>query len=117
MPYCPNCRIEYVSGADVCAECGQDLVEQLDEVADLDFVELYACANRMEADKLQSILAEEGIVSNLRSLESSSFPTSAGIMGDVHLVVDSRLLEEARKLIEQAVSTHELSEGGEFLEG
>ena len=92
-------------------------MERLDEEEELDFVELYACANRMEADKLQSILAEEGIASNLRSLESSSFPTSAGIMGDVHLVVDSRLLEEARELIEQALSSRELSEGGEFLEG
>jgi hypothetical protein len=29
MPFCPNCRIEYVAGTNWCADCGRELVAQL----------------------------------------------------------------------------------------
>lgn len=31
MPWCPKCRNEYVEGVKVCADCGTDLVETLEE--------------------------------------------------------------------------------------
>lgn len=31
MPWCPNCRNEYVEGIKVCADCGAELVESLEE--------------------------------------------------------------------------------------
>ena len=31
MPWCPKCRNEYVEGIQVCADCGVDLVEMLEE--------------------------------------------------------------------------------------
>lgn len=31
MPWCPKCRNEYVEGIKVCADCGVDLVEMLEE--------------------------------------------------------------------------------------
>lgn len=31
MPWCPKCKNEYVEGVTVCADCGCDLVEELDD--------------------------------------------------------------------------------------
>ncbi|BCN30687.1 hypothetical protein [Anaeromicropila herbilytica] len=30
MPWCPNCKAEYVNGVKVCADCGHELVDSLD---------------------------------------------------------------------------------------
>lgn len=32
MPWCPKCKYEYVEGMTVCADCGSQLVDSLDEV-------------------------------------------------------------------------------------
>lgn len=31
MPYCPKCRIEFLSGIETCSECGASLVDELPE--------------------------------------------------------------------------------------
>ncbi|MBO4902487.1 MAG: hypothetical protein J5518_06820 [Lachnospiraceae bacterium] len=32
MPWCPNCKYEYKEGITVCADCGAELVDSLDEI-------------------------------------------------------------------------------------
>ena len=32
MPWCPNCKYEYKEGIKVCADCGAELVESLEEI-------------------------------------------------------------------------------------
>ncbi len=33
MPWCPKCKVEYVEGIEVCADCGSKLVPSLDDAA------------------------------------------------------------------------------------
>ena len=34
MPWCPKCKVEYVEGIEVCADCGSRLVDSLEDAAE-----------------------------------------------------------------------------------
>ena len=70
MPFCPNCRTEYVGGATRCADCGAELAGELPEgrAAAFDLqamrpAELCQVENAVQLDLIESQLRVAGIPS------------------------------------------------------
>ena len=59
MAWCPKCKCEYVDGIKVCADCGCDLVESLEE------------AERMQG---QQEISVEMAVAMLRAMQNNGCP-------------------------------------------
>ncbi len=69
MPFCPNCRFEYVPEVTRCPDCGADLVETLPDVqpkSEYREAELGAVTGEISAKLLQDALAAQDIPSRLR---------------------------------------------------
>lgn len=107
MPWCPKCRIEYVDGVKSCSDCGAELVDKLEEVAEdteEDDVEAFltTASGSIEADILEALLNSNGIPVLKKFRESGGYMTvyaGVSIFG-VDMYVPSRLLEKAREIIE-----------------
>ena len=39
MPWCPNCRLEYVEGIKICPDCKTDLVDSLKDAEEISHLE------------------------------------------------------------------------------
>ena len=68
MPFCPNCRTEYMAGASACADCSAALVEALPqgwrprpEAEAMRPVEVYAAESTIEIDLVEAQLRAAGI--------------------------------------------------------
>jgi hypothetical protein len=66
MPFCPNCRYEYVGGAQECPDCGAKLVEALpqehvDKIDDVRIVTVGVFPSQIQADMARIRLEAEGI--------------------------------------------------------
>jgi len=80
MPYCPNCRTEYVGGATRCADCGADLVGELPQGQPAAFdlgpmqpAELCQVDNQVQVDLIEAQLRAAGIPSVRRPRELALF--------------------------------------------
>lgn len=58
MPWCPKCRNEYYEGVKVCADCGTELVDSLEELEKAEREEKEA-ALREQMEAYREMLAEE----------------------------------------------------------
>lgn len=65
--FCPKCRFEYNPGIDQCPDCGEKLVDKLEEEcseieeSEGDWVLLYKTPNRILANFLMETLKQSGI--------------------------------------------------------
>jgi hypothetical protein len=50
VPFCPNCRTEYVPGVTRCADCGVALVDHLPTLQAIEFDECGNCGERVTPD-------------------------------------------------------------------
>jgi hypothetical protein len=82
---------------------------------EINSVELYVAQGRIEADFLAAVFDESGVEVGLREVESSSFPTSGGIMGEIILVVGEDQIPEAKALIKSAQENGQISDKGYYL--
>ena len=75
MPYCPECRYEYLSGVDKCPDCGSDLVDELPEIRsaleDVDWVALKPVPGMIYAKMVAEVLDQRGIPNYIQSLFGS----------------------------------------------
>lgn len=118
MPWCPNCRCEYVEGVAVCDDCGAALVEELrddgffpgpdgpawpnDEHGHpVTAAKLFYAMNPMDVALRQSLLHAYGIPTLVQSPNTSTFSTvlfGGQILG-AHLLVPETLLEKAEEVL------------------
>jgi|GEM_PF-5899613 len=116
MAFCPKCKSEFKAGIVECADCNVPLIGALSMDEIIDFTELYACNTILEAEHLKIILKERNIDCNLRLIECSSFPLSAGVTSETRLVVPMNYVATARQIIQECIENHEISDKGLFIE-
>lgn len=78
-------------------------------------VEIFVAQGRIEAEFLAALLEEGGLEVGLRDVESTPFPTSGGIMGEIILVVHEDDENIARTLIDEAMNNGQISEKGYYI--
>lgn len=112
--FCPVCLYEYNEGVAACPDCGEKLVESLPEEPEgdvnLETAELCEVENDLDAQRLTSMLSEQGIYSFVRSnmLASSSlvlFAFKHRKMGT--LIVNKEDLEAAKEVLKDFNSQEE----------
>lgn len=107
MPWCPNCRSEYLEGVNTCSDCNCELVDILEPIIKEKVIydkEAYLLTvnTGTEADLIESILNANNIPVLKKFKEAGAYlilymgMTSFGI--DIY--VPSKLLDEAKVLIE-----------------
>jgi hypothetical protein len=109
MPFCPDCRFEYLPQLRECPECGSPLVEELPahgklrSAPDFTQVELCTVTGELHARLVQNVLAAEGIPSRIISVwpfAGSSvlrppWPLGGGFDTPVRIMVNQSDLEKA----------------------
>jgi hypothetical protein len=109
MPFCPQCKYEYLAGIATCADCDCPLVErlppdepsssapsQLSPVAKP--VTVHTAANTMEATTLKAFLESGGIPCLLKISHESSL---APLPPLIELQVPAEREEEARLVLQE----------------
>lgn len=66
MPFCPECRYEYVEGHTECPDCQVALVDSLPEretgdPSEKEYVELHPLPGQVYADMVKEVFDKEGI--------------------------------------------------------
>lgn len=85
------------------------------EDTDFEMVPLYASPNFAEVELLVDVLEDHGIRSHTRKNENPGFPVSAGEEGEIRILVQDNRLEDARSLVEEALSESPEPDDGKFL--
>lgn len=124
MPYCPECKYEYVEGTTTCPDCDVELAPSLPGQIDAgpftellnastvynkcpdepELVEVFSSGNRQEIDIVRSVLESEGIPSIVKSDLSTMpefFTLSLSTIRPVRILVPEPLAEKAVQLIEE----------------
>ena len=84
MKWCDKCNTEYEEYAEVCADCGEPLISEIEyikekksnnevEEIEIQLVEVYETNLESDALMVQTFLTENGIVSELRSKGIGSY--------------------------------------------
>lgn len=66
MPFCPDCRYEYVKGHERCPDCDVALVDELPEelkadASEKEYVELHPLPGQVYAEMVKEVFDKEGI--------------------------------------------------------
>jgi hypothetical protein len=117
MPFCPQCRAEFRPGVSTCSDDGTALVARLpdDDLTAATLVEIYAAYRELEAERIRSLLEDEGIACYTRSLRRAAFPTAAGSEAPARVAVPQPQVDKAVALITQARADGVLSDEGSFV--
>lgn len=83
---CPKCEYEYVNGVTECPDCGTALITPEEFEGNLvhpsDWVIVYTCYERYEAEMMKTNLESSGIDVIILEQSDKSFPA----MGDLEMV-------------------------------
>ncbi|MFC1564431.1 DUF2007 domain-containing protein [candidate division KSB1 bacterium] len=106
MPYCPECKYEYVTGVAVCQDCGTTLVDRLDEEKDYSKTEynwkkLTTQPGVVYTEMLKEVLDERGIPCVLQPGNTSWLAAkgTSTVGSNPHLLVPEERYEECLKII------------------
>lgn len=113
MPkYCSKCESEFTDDVKTCPTCKQALVTKAPP-EDAYFVDIYAAADEIEAERITAFLASIGI----RARESISGLSQMPVVSDTRFIisVQQTMLKKAQDAILQARHDQVISEDGSFL--
>lgn len=121
LPFCPECRFEYIADVEKCPDCGVQLVAELPAErppSDEDFTQVALCEvnGEIHAKMLQDVLASKGIPSCLKSKWPFGWfdgltppsPLGGGTKTPLHIMVNRHDLQRAQVIyrdFEQASDT------------
>lgn len=103
MPFCPNCKYEYVSGINNCPDCGETLTDSLPEEIifnESDWQVVYTSSFDYEIEMLKDNLQSAGITANILSQRDSNFP-APGDLSVIKLLVKKEDVENALIFIDE----------------
>lgn len=107
MPWCPKCRNEYREGITVCAECGVELVDSLEECGKQAFI--FGEKDKME--RLQSFLAYNKIETTISyDEEDHTYQLS---VGEIKLKQAVKMTQIFLQQEEQMSEEEQITEDGE----
>ncbi len=75
MPYCPQCKCEYLPGFTVCSDCGEKLVAELPveaEMQEVNWLPLRDLPGNLYAEMVKEVLDKKGIPCFIKSDDLSS---------------------------------------------
>lgn len=113
MPkYCQKCESEFTDDKKICPTCKEALVNKA-PAANEYFVDVYAAADEIEAERITTYLASIGI----RAREATSGLSQFPVVSDTRFIisVQQSMLQKAQDAILQARHDHVISEDGSFL--
>jgi hypothetical protein len=114
MPkYCPTCASEYTDKITSCPTCKETLVNKKPKASKDFFVDFYAAADEIEAERLIAYLESIGIAGQEAVAGMSQIPA----VSDTRFIVSvpKTMLKQAREAVEQARRDHIISQDGLFL--
>ncbi len=104
---CPKCEYEYVDGIKECPDCGTELIPSEEFEGNLvhpsDYIIVYTCYERYEAEMMKANLAGAGIEAIILEQSDRNFPA----MGDLELVkllVKKKDSEDAVQFINSSIN-------------
>ncbi len=97
--FCPKCRAEYREGFYVCADCNSNLVEELPEEEEpefIEYVEVMGTYNPADVALIKSILDAEGIT---YYFNAEHFMNVRPLAEPVRLMVKADEAERAKEIL------------------
>ena len=114
MPkYCPRCESEFTDDMKNCPADKRTLVDHISLLKNDFFVDIYAAADEIEAERITSYLASIGI----RSREALSGISQLPVVSDTRFIisVQQSMRDKALDALKQARQDTIISQNGSFL--